>query len=96
MNDSDSTGRRCVLFRVTGRVQGVWFRGSTRKVAVRLGIVGHAINKADGSVEVLACGTTTALDELAAWLAKGPTGARVDSVAVEDHPDSGVTTFSTG
>lgn len=98
MNDSrtEPTPRRCVLFRVTGRVQGVYFRGSTRRVASRLGITGHAINKPDGSVEVLACGEESALEEMAAWLAKGPTGARVDGVTAADHTDPGVSVFSTG
>jgi acylphosphatase len=41
-------------FRVEGRVQGVWFRESTRQQAERLGLSGHAINQPDGSVEVLA------------------------------------------
>lgn len=94
--DTDPLARRCLLFRVTGRVQGVFFRGSTRRVASRLGIAGHAINKPDGSVEVLACGSDSALDEMAAWLAKGPTGARVDDVTVEEEPDTGVTAFTTG
>ena len=45
------------LFTVHGRVQGVWFRDSTRREAERLAIAGHAINLPDGKVEVLACGS---------------------------------------
>ena len=41
----------CRLFRVRGRVQGVFFRVSTRDVALPLGLSGHAINLQDGSVE---------------------------------------------
>ena len=41
-------------FIVHGKVQGVWFRASTRDVAVRLGLTGHARNLANGDVEVLA------------------------------------------
>ena len=52
------------LFTVYGRVQGVWFRDSTRREAERLLITGHAINLPDGNVEVLACGSTAAL---ASW-----------------------------
>ena len=44
------------LFTVHGRVQGVWFRESTRREAEPLGIAGHAINLPDGSVEVFAVG----------------------------------------
>ena len=68
------------LFTVHGRVQGVWFRDSTRREAVRLGITGHAINLPDGNVQVLACGDARALDELEAWLHQGPPMARVTKV----------------
>ena len=80
------------LFTVHGRVQGVWFRDSTRREAQRLAIAGHAINLPDGNVEVLACGTPEALRELEAWLHSGPPLAsvsRVDSVVVEATPATG-------
>jgi len=67
-------------FTVHGRVQGVWFRDSTRREAERLGITGHAINLPDGSVEVLACGTNDALAELENWLHQGPPLASVEKV----------------
>jgi len=70
----------CRIFRVEGRVQGVWFRQSTRQEAERLGLTGHAINCPDGSVEVLACGEPDALDRLAEWLRHGPPMAQVQSV----------------
>ena len=73
-------------FTVHGRVQGVWFRDSTRREAERLAIAGHAINLPDGKVEVLACGSPKALRELETWLHSGPPLAsvsRVDSVVVE-------------
>jgi acylphosphatase len=70
----------CRLFRIEGRVQGVWFRESTRRQAEPLGITGYAKNLADGSVEVLACGDAAALDRLAAWLHEGPPRARVTRV----------------
>ena len=72
------------LFTVHGRVQGVWFRDSTRREAVRLGIAGYAINLSDGTVEVLACGAGNALDELADWLQSGPPMASVTRVDVRD------------
>jgi acylphosphatase len=71
---------QCRKFRVEGRVQGVWFRESTRKQADRLGICGYAINRTDGSVEVLACGEPEALASLHKWLHQGPPMARVQSV----------------
>lgn len=67
-------------FLVRGRVQGVWFRASTRKEAVTLGLRGHARNLANGDVEVLAIGEAAAIECLAAWLQHGPPMARVDAV----------------
>jgi len=94
--DAGGGTRRCRLFKITGRVQGVYFRGSTRSVANRLGISGHALNRSDGSVDVLACGSDAALAELEDWLQRGPTGARVDAVVADDHDDPGVGGFTTG
>ena len=68
------------LYTIKGRVQGVFFRASTRSVAESLGITGHAINLPDGDVEVLACGEPAALDQLGEWLRDGPDHARVDEV----------------
>ena len=70
----------CARFIVSGRVQGVFFRASTRTEALRLGLNGYARNVADGSVEVLASGDAAALDELQRWLHVGPPAARVASV----------------
>lgn len=67
-------------FLVAGRVQGVFFRASTRAQAERLGIRGSARNLADGRVEVIASGTEAALAELEQWLHSGPPGARVTGV----------------
>ncbi|MGI9247622.1 MAG: acylphosphatase [Woeseiaceae bacterium] len=75
--DSSREARR---FKVSGRVQGVWFRDSTRREAEQLGITGHAINLGSGDVEVLACGTPEALDALCNWLRQGPPLARVSGV----------------
>lgn len=76
-------------FRVTGKVQGVFFRHSTRREAERLGIRGTARNLPDGSVEVLAAGTAAAVESLREWLQRGPATARVDGVA-ELEPGEGV------
>ena len=71
----------CRLFRIEGRVQGVWFRDSTRREALTLGITGYAKNLRDGSVEVLACGPPAALGRLADWLRLGPPLAEVSRVS---------------
>lgn len=87
--------RECRLFLVEGRVQGVWFRESTRREAQPLGITGYAKNMADGSVQVLACGEPGALDRLALWLKHGPPMAQVDRlewiISASKCPDSFVT-----
>lgn len=70
-------------FRITGRVQGVYFRASTCEQAQRLGLRGHAVNLRDGSVEVVAAGSAASLESLAAWLAHGPPMAEVEQVSRE-------------
>lgn len=77
----------CARFIVRGRVQGVFFRASTREQALRLGIGGVARNLDDGAVEVLACGNGDALDALERWLQHGPPSARVERVTRETMPD---------
>lgn len=72
-------------FLVSGKVQGVWFRASTRDEAMRLGISAcHATNLPDGRVEVMAMGDAVCLDALQMWLHQGPPLARVDMVTRED------------
>jgi acylphosphatase len=70
----------CARFLISGRVQGVFYRASTREQALRLGLRGSAVNRPDGRVEVLAEGEAAALDELERWLHRGPPAARVDAV----------------
>ena len=72
---------------VMGKVQGVFFRHSTRLEAKRLQIRGVARNLADGSVEVLAQGSIPALQALHEWLRRGPVQARVDGVRESDAAD---------
>ena len=71
-------------FLVSGRVQGVCFRASTREQALKLGLRGYAKNLPDGRVEVLAEGEAPALDALERWLQVGPPMAKVESVQRSD------------
>ena len=71
---------RCI---VTGRVQGVFFRGTTQREASKLGVTGYAKNLANGSVEVLACGEEDVVAELREWLWLGPAAAKVTHVKCE-------------
>jgi acylphosphatase len=63
---------------VRGRVQGVYFRQTTRTEAQRLNLVGWVRNEPDGAVTVVAEGAEAALQQLLAFLHQGPAGARVD------------------
>jgi acylphosphatase len=73
----DDVVRRFLVF---GKVQGVFFRHSARLEAQRLNIRGIARNLPDGSVEVLAHGEPTAIEELRLWLHRGPREAQVAEV----------------
>ncbi|MCS2163169.1 acylphosphatase [Scandinavium sp. H11S7] len=74
----------CTISWVHGMVQGVGFRYSTQREALKLGLTGYARNLDDGSVEVLACGEADKVEQLVAWLkAGGPRSARVDKVLAE-------------
>ena len=77
---SDWIARRCL---VAGRVQGVFYRASTRGRARELGVTGYARNLADGRVEVLACGEAAAVHSLCEWLWQGSPASHVTSVQVE-------------
>lgn len=72
----------CKRFVVSGKVQGVFFRASTRQQALQLSIRGHAKNLPNGSVEVLALGINTAVEALEQWLWQGPPTARVTEVQI--------------
>lgn len=66
--------------RITGRVQGVWFRGWTQRQAWGLGLDGWVRNEPDGSVRAVLSGDRSAVHEMIALLHRGPEGARVDAV----------------
>ncbi|HSH48762.1 MAG TPA: acylphosphatase [Halomonas sp.] len=74
----------CVRALVSGRVQGVWYRGSTQERAQSAGVTGHAVNLPDGRVEVLMCGDPARVSQLAEWLWQGPERARVTDVELEE------------
>ena len=83
-------------FIVRGKVQGVWFRESTRRVATELGISGHAINRPDGTVEVVARGDSKAIEQLESWLHEGPTMARVEELVPASCEEEIAEGFRTG
>lgn len=71
--------RRCY---VSGRVQGVFYRGSARQKATELGLSGYARNLPDGRVEVLVVGEPDATQAFIDWLWRGPPAAQVRNVEV--------------
>ncbi|MBI2648242.1 MAG: acylphosphatase [Thaumarchaeota archaeon] len=84
----------CVHLRVSGRVQGVFFRASMNDVAVANGVVGWVENNPDGSVEALLQGREESVKAVQNWARNGPPGARVDSVEVKDvSPDRSLRDF---
>lgn len=75
----------CKLCRVTGHVQGVFYRASTQQQANELNVTGYALNRTDKSVEVLACGKEVDVTALCNWLHEGPAYARVENVDCVEH-----------
>ena len=74
---NESSKKVMYRFLISGRVQGVFYRASTREQAHKLNLTGHAKNLPDGRVEVLACGDLMAIGNLEQWLWQGPMGAEV-------------------
>jgi acylphosphatase len=69
---------------VSGRVQGVYYRGTAVGRARELGITGYARNLPDGRVEVLAHGPQDVLESFIRWLWIGSSACRVTAVEVRD------------
>jgi acylphosphatase len=78
--------RRGLHFIISGKVQGVFFRDSTRAKALELGITGWVRNSPQGYVECVAVGPPEPLAHFEAWLWQGPRNAKVESVKVEPIP----------
>ena len=71
---------------ISGKVQGVFFRQSTRELAAALNIKGQVKNRPDDTVEIIATGTTEQIEQLIKWCWSGPPKAKVDTVAVKELP----------
>jgi len=88
---SDRVARHVI---VHGRVQGVFFRDTTRRQAERRGVSGWVCNRWDGAVEAHFEGDPDAVDALVAFCREGPRGAHVDRVDVEDVEPEGADGFA--
>lgn len=87
MNDEKNISSESIISRrfiVSGKVQGVFFRASTKKVAEKLGLIGYAKNLQSGQVEILVQGDTVSIEELRVWLSVGPEYSDVESVVEVD------------
>lgn len=69
--------------RITGLVQGVFYRDNARDIANKLNLKGYAKNVADGSVESVVVGEKEKIEEYAIWCEKGPASAQVELVELE-------------
>jgi acylphosphatase len=79
---------------VTGKVQGVFYRQSTKEKAIAIGVKGIVKNENDGSVKIIATGSKEQLDKLIAWCRQGPPKAKVDTVNVKEELFRNFTSFS--
>jgi acylphosphatase len=71
---------------ISGYVQGVFFRGATKRAATGLNLTGWVRNMDDGRVEAVLEGADAAVEKMIAWCKSGPPAARVDQVSIiEEH-----------
>lgn len=85
MSSSEKSSAHPVCYRclVAGRVQGVFYRASTRYKAQQWGLTGYVKNLPDGRVEVIVCGEPASVVQLCEWLRQGPEQASVTGIACE-------------
>lgn len=74
------------IIKITGKVQGVFYRAYAREQALSLGLTGYARNMDDGSVEILVQGKEVAIKGFIQWCQKGSPSAKVDGVSVKWDP----------
>lgn len=72
---------------IKGKVQGVFYRASAKKVADELGLTGWIKNTREGDVEAIACGERDSVLDFANWCKKGPARARVENVVVTERTE---------
>ena len=85
------TRRRVV---VSGRVQGVFFRDTTRRRAEAAGVAGWVRNTPEGKVEAVFEGEPGAVDELVEFCRRGPSGAEVAGIEVEEEQPENLSGFA--
>ena len=93
MNDNTKNNLTRTRVLVSGRVQGVFFRDSTREKAQALGLAGWVRNLPDDRVEAVFEGDGDRVEEMVSWCAEGPPDARVQDVSTEDEEPENLTGF---
>lgn len=83
--------RRRVVVR--GRVQGVWFRDSTRERARARGVAGWVRNRPDGALEAVFEGPPAGVESLVRFCETGPPHAQVETIETAEEPPAGDTDF---
>ncbi len=84
----------CAEILVTGKVQGVFYRAHTKRLALELGLRGYVQNQNDGSVKIVVQGTKPRIKELELWCHQGPKLANVKTVQIQyTKPQEEFTTF---
>jgi acylphosphatase len=78
---------------ISGRVQGVFFRDTCRRMAERLGVSGWVRNLPDGNVEAVFEGADGEVGRLMEWSRHGPPHAVVEDVRVQSEPPEGISGF---
>ena len=72
---------------IQGKVQGVFYRVSAKKAAIKMGVTGWVKNTPEKHVEIFASGTSDQLQKFVEWCEKGPPDARVEKVITEEVAD---------
>ncbi len=79
---------------VSGKVQGVWYRQSTKEKAMELGITGEVCNQPDSTVKIIATGTKELLSLFTEWCNQGPPRAKVTNLDVKELPVQSFKSFT--
>ena len=83
--DQGKMTKKRVHLLISGRVQGVWFRASTRNKAQQLGLKGWVKNTSDGKVEAIFEGEEKNIEEIIKWCHKGPSLAHVTHIDIKQE-----------
>ena len=84
---------KSLSIRIGGKVQGVFFRASAKRMADQLGVSGIVRNEPDGSVYIEAEAKAEILDQFVDWCRRGPSGAQVMTFVISHLPEKGYVGF---